>query len=136
MNRGAMKPALLFLSLVLLCSASNEINQRAILHMEVQTYPQLARGAQIQGEINLDVTVANDGRVVSIQPAAGHPLLADPSSENVKTWIFTKADKETKERITFVYKLGERQSFRPKSFTTIESPNRIVVISEREEPQN
>jgi len=62
-------------------------------------------------------------------------MLANPSSENVKTWIFTKADGETHERITFIYKLKEQQSFRPNSFTTIESPNKVVVTSQREEPQ-
>jgi len=131
-----MKTAVLALSsLVLFWAADNDNDQRAILHMEVQTYPPIARGAQIQGEVNLNIVVSKDGRVASVASSTGHPMLAAPSLENVKTWVFTKADQETNEKITFVYKLQEQQSFRPNSFTTVESPNKIVVVSQREEPQ-
>jgi protein TonB len=52
-------------------------------------YPALARQAGISGEVTLEVTIGEDGRVQSVKPLSGHPLLAAAARDAVQQWTYT-----------------------------------------------
>jgi hypothetical protein len=56
----------------------------------VPSYPELARAAQIAGDVRLRVTVVA-GEVSGAEVLSGEPLLAQAARENVLTWHFDAA---------------------------------------------
>jgi TonB family protein len=58
------------------------------------TYPPLAKTARISGSVVVEVTVAEEGNVISARAISGHPLLKDSSVAAAKEWSFepTKLD--------------------------------------------
>jgi len=85
---------------------------------ELPLYPTLARTARVSGLVGLQVTV-KDGEVVAVQATSGNPLLAVPTTANVKTWKFYKAVNATF-TATFTYQLEEEESPQPSNPTKIE----------------
>jgi len=51
-------------------------------------YPEQARAAGIEGEVQVDVTIGEDGHVQSADPKDGNPLLATAAVEAVKQWVY------------------------------------------------
>ena len=51
-------------------------------------YPEQARAAGIEGDVQLEVTIGEDGRVESVVPKDGHPLLAAAAADAVKQWVY------------------------------------------------
>lgn len=51
-------------------------------------YPPLARQARIQGTVNLNVVVDQDGNVQDISLISGHPMLVPAAIEAVKQWKY------------------------------------------------
>jgi TonB family protein len=60
-----------------------------VLALESPEYPVLARQAQIEGAVRVEVVVGEDGHVVSAKAISGHRLLRQEAEENLKTWTFT-----------------------------------------------
>jgi protein TonB len=51
-------------------------------------FPQLAKQLKIQGAVELDVVIAENGTVESVTPISGNPVLTKPATEAVKRWKF------------------------------------------------
>ncbi len=51
-------------------------------------YPPIAKLARITGEVQLEITIDEEGRVVSVRALRGHPLLVPTTVEAVKTWRY------------------------------------------------
>ena len=51
-------------------------------------YPEQARAAGIEGEVQVDVTIGEDGHVQSAEPKDGNPLLATAAANAVRQWIY------------------------------------------------
>jgi protein TonB len=51
-------------------------------------YPEQARAAGIEGEVQVDVIIGEDGHVQSADPKDGNPLLATAAVDAVKQWIY------------------------------------------------
>jgi len=69
----------------------------------VPFYPPLARVANVQGEVMLEVT-AEDGRISAIKILSGHRLLSDAAAANVRTWLLVRQVPMTF-RVGFQYRL-------------------------------
>jgi hypothetical protein len=112
---------------------------RGVIHMEVPEYPIVPRGALLQASVQLRVQVSKDGKVVSadVNSISGNleksRMLGGYAVENVKTWIFADAQKDTIEDILYEYKLISRRVFHPCSYVVLDSPHHIVIRSEMPE---
>jgi TonB family protein len=68
--------------------------QNAMLTQKVDpVYPEQALtagpdGGALVGTVTLSVVIGNDGRVQSVEPTSGHPLLATAAEEAVRQWIY------------------------------------------------
>lgn len=90
---------------VIACCEAQEPKSANLLFVEgnVPTYPILAKTARVSGRVQVKVTVQN-GAVVQADVISGHPLLASPTVDNVKTWKFDKTGNAAF-TVTFVYEL-------------------------------
>ncbi len=52
-------------------------------------YPEVAEAAGIEGAVVVEVTVAENGDVISARAVSGHPLLRDASIQAARKWKFT-----------------------------------------------
>ena len=52
-------------------------------------YPALAREARISGHVVVEITVDEEGAVISARSVSGHPLLRDAAVEAARGWTFT-----------------------------------------------
>jgi protein TonB len=52
-------------------------------------YPPLAKAARVAGAVVVEVTVDEDGGVISARAVSGHPLLKDAAVAAARAWRFT-----------------------------------------------
>ncbi len=52
-------------------------------------YPPLAKAARVSGAVMVEVTVDEDGGVISARAVSGHPLLKDAAVNAARSWRFT-----------------------------------------------
>ena len=52
-------------------------------------YPPLAKAARVSGAVVVEVTVDEDGNVISARALSGHPLLKDAAVDAARGWTFT-----------------------------------------------
>jgi TonB family protein len=62
-------------------------------------YPEIARRMNISGTVKVIAVVAPDGKVKSVEPAGGHPLLIQAAQEAISQWKFAPASGESRESI-------------------------------------
>jgi TonB family protein len=67
---------------------SGDVVQRQRLRDVQPVYPELARQAQVQGIVNLNIVISKQGQVMDIKVVSGHPLLIPAALEAVKQWEF------------------------------------------------
>jgi TonB family protein len=72
---------------------------RKAVHKTPPVYPSLARSMSIRGSVKLDVTVAPNGTVKSIDIKGGHPILTQAAQKAVYGWKWEAAPHETVELI-------------------------------------
>ena len=58
-------------------------------------YPELARRLNLRGTTRVQLTVAPDGRVVSVKELGGNPVLVEALIRAVKKWKYEAAKKES-----------------------------------------
>jgi protein TonB len=52
------------------------------------TYPALARAARVSGAVVVEITIDENGNVISARPISGHPLLKDAATQAARGWKF------------------------------------------------
>lgn len=62
-------------------------------------YPPLARQANLAGTVKLIAIVAADGKVKTVEPLGGNPLLIEAAKEAIVQWKFAPAAAESREVI-------------------------------------
>jgi len=72
-------------------------------------YPDAARQNRVAGEVQVQVTVAEDGRVIEAFAVTGHPLLRQAAETAAQKWVFKPAilngkPARVKGTVTFVFK--------------------------------
>lgn len=73
---------------VLLVRPSIEIQQPEIVDQPRPRYPSEAKGARVQGTVQIEAVVAADGRLNNLRVLSGHPLLTNGTLETVRNWRF------------------------------------------------
>lgn len=67
------------------------------------TLPDLARTMDLKGTVKLEVEIAPNGKVSSVKPLGGHPLLVDCAGRAVKNWQFDTAAQTTTGPVTIIF---------------------------------
>ncbi len=62
--------------------------EKNLINRVEPVYPSIAKAAHVQGDVTLRVIVGKDGRVESVQPVTGSPLLLQAAMDAVKQWVF------------------------------------------------
>jgi protein TonB len=60
----------------------------AVTTMVQPEYPPVARQLKIQGTVELEAVVAENGSVAKVEIVSGNPVLTAPAAECVKRWKF------------------------------------------------
>lgn len=100
-------------------------------------YPPLAKAAHVSGSVVVEVTVDEEGRVISARVISGHPLLKDTAVAAARGWTFTPTRLQGDPvkvigTITFNFQLGQTDDD-PTGITTLEkevaaSPNSAELV--------
>jgi protein TonB len=53
------------------------------------TYPTIARQLKVQGEVQVEVVIGEEGKVEGATPVTGNPILTKAAMETVRDWKFT-----------------------------------------------
>ena len=91
-------------------------------------YPQLARVARIQGEVELSFEVNETGEPENVEAFSGAPMLKAAALEVVKSWKFSPCSCRTKKEVTFTYKISEEIHKRPRRVTVTWFDNEHILI--------
>ncbi len=78
-------------------------------------YPNVARQAQVSGDVRLLAKVAEDGRVETADVLSGPPVLASHAQRNILSWQFTRLPKDQKIEVVYQFRLHEPR-FTARSF--------------------
>jgi TonB family protein len=102
----------------------------SLLRSDIPTYPAIARTANIQGKVEIQVTTDTEGNVVSAQATSGSPLLTNAALENVKAWRFKGPSERT---ISYEFKIEQRAANTIDDFykygrIVFNPPNSVQVI--------
>jgi TonB family protein len=120
-----------FCSLAMLVCLLGSGAAQTAKHVEFAEYPAVARHALIEGEVQVTVNIAADGRVTSAHGASGHPLLQRAAEENVLKWIFAPSptSQEVTEVISYSFKLDKQRTAHACTRTSFDLPAHVTVIS-------
>ena len=83
--------------------AQEEGQRKATLRVS-PSYPELARRMNVSGTVRLEVTISPDGKVKSVKPIGGHPVLVEAADEAVKKWKFEPAGSATTEVVAVQFR--------------------------------
>lgn len=124
---------LLVVLLSLECLGGKPVNI-CVKHIESPQYPQLARLAQIAGDVTVKVFVSPDGKVVSAAATTGPAILGQYATENVKKWIFDEGGEQEFD-IVFRFRLEKPAvDYAPPPKVTFDLPNSVEIVSKYATP--
>jgi TonB family protein len=72
---------------------------RKIIHKTMPAYPALARQINLAGTVKVLAVVAPDGKVKTVEPEGGSPILIEAAKEAILQWKFAPASDESREVI-------------------------------------
>lgn len=72
---------------------------RKVVNRVVPQTPPLARQMSLHGSVKLEVSVAGNGTVKSVQVKGGNPVLAQAAENAVRSWRWERSDRETTEPV-------------------------------------
>lgn len=77
------------------------------------TYPPEAKAAGVQGPVQVEITINDQGDVIEVNPITGHPLLRASAAEAARQWKFKTTEIEGKQVkvkgvLTFNFTLADR----------------------------
>jgi hypothetical protein len=120
----------LFMSTILLFTLLGSLQQHTcVVHVESPIYNSVARQARLEGEIEVQLRVAPNGRVVSATATSGHSLLKQSAEANVREWIFNSGVERTL-TVVYEFRLVEPERYHePPTHVTFDLPYRVRVVS-------
>jgi len=71
-----------------LVRVGGDIEQARLIREVKPAYPQIARAARVQGEVELEAIIGKDGRIKELSLISGHPLLVRAALNAVKQWAY------------------------------------------------
>ena len=126
------------LLLVAFSGLDEPTRQPLAVHVESLAYPDLARQAQIQGAVDVEIEIDSQGKVSSASATSGHPLLKQPAEKNIRTWRFDTSSPDNLRRLKVRYEFilePPKTYHRPESRNLFDLPTRITVVSKLPESQ-
>jgi TonB family protein len=72
---------------------------RKVVTKVAAEYPSIARTYNIQGSVRMEVLVAPNGSVKSVEVKGGHPLLAQAAQNALRQWKWEPAPRESHESV-------------------------------------
>jgi TonB family protein len=72
---------------------------RKVVTRVMPEYPAMAKTMGLRGSVRVEVLVAPNGTVKSLQIKGGHPVLAQAAADAVRKWKWVQAAHETKEPV-------------------------------------
>ncbi|MEW6127483.1 MAG: M56 family metallopeptidase [Acidobacteriota bacterium] len=70
---------------------SGGVLQGAVIHRVNPVYPETAKSAKITGTVSVEVTIDEQGEVISARATSGHPMLRDAAVDAARQWRFNPA---------------------------------------------
>ena len=116
---------------------STDVLKREAINRAEPVYPPLARAAKVSGSVTVEVTINEEGDVISARAISGHPLLRDSAIDAARKWRFnpTKLSSVPVEvigKIVFDFSLnGKDAEPEEKSIATLEKQVRDTPNSDR-----
>jgi len=102
----------------------------AVTHLESIAYPVVARDAQVQGTVEVDVDISPDGAVISALANSGHPALKRPAEENIRRWRFAPANTKRSFSIVYEFSLEEpRLPYGSETKNYFDLPSKVRVVT-------
>lgn len=121
--------------LILTAQAGKEVEPTA-LHIESIRYPDFAQKAQIQGGVEVEITISSAGEVSSATAMSGHPVLRRAAEENARKWRFNTNSVERHIQIRYEFVLEEpKTDYKPETRNTFDLPRGVRVASNMPRPQ-
>jgi hypothetical protein len=103
-------------------------------HVESPQYPQLARLAQISGDVVVKVSISTEGTVAGADGISGPSLLRDYAAQNLKKWVFDRGPERVLE-IQFNFKLQNPPTkYAPPPVVTFDLPDHVEILSSYSTP--
>jgi TonB family protein len=65
-----------------------QIQKAELIRRKDPEYPKIARDSGAKGAVELLATIGKDGRVKSVKPVRGHPMLVKPAMDAVMQWVY------------------------------------------------
>jgi TonB family protein len=100
-NRIALSlPVLLFFAACVPSQSPAQQSSETVRNVVSQVapqYPSLARSMNIRGSVRVEVSVAPNGTVKTLEVRGGHPVLVEAAQSAVRQWKWEPALHETRE---------------------------------------
>ena len=77
-----------------------DASNRKVVNRVMPEYPKVARLLHLGGYVKLEVSVAPNGNVKSMEVKGGHPVLVQAAEEAVRKWKWAPNSHETTEPVT------------------------------------
>lgn len=88
-------------------SRAQEASKRRLLAHVAAPYPALARNMGLAGIVKVEVLVAPDGSVKTVDIKGGHPVLAQSAANAVRSWKWEAAAHESREVVEVKFSAPE-----------------------------
>ncbi len=69
--------------------------ERVVINRTKAAYPELAKRMNVQGTVTVKALVAADGKVKSVSPVSGNPILSQAAQAAVKQWVYAPGAEES-----------------------------------------
>jgi len=122
---------------VVLAGVDQPTRQPLAIHVESLGYPGLARDAEIQGTVDVEIEIDSQGTVSTASAVSGNPWLKQSAEKNISNWRFDTSSSDRR-RLTVKYEFilePPKTYYRPESRNLFDLPTRVTVISKLPEPQ-
>ena len=104
--------------------------ERGIWKATPLTYPSVARVAQVQGDVRLDLEVDKDGSIISVAKIDGPDPLVATAAKEIKEWRYTaSAEKSHRNLIIHYLLIKPALSSAPVARVAISTPFDVSVTS-------
>lgn len=81
-----------------------QYNGRKLRRHTEPVLPDIARQMHLEGTVRLQVEVSPAGKIISVKPLGGHPILITAATNAVKQWRFEPDAQSTTVIVSFTFK--------------------------------
>lgn len=83
-----------WVAVLALAVAAYADESRAVVNRTKPVYPELAKRMNVQGTVAVKAVVMADGKVKSVSPLSGNPILSQAAQAAVKQWQYAPGAEE------------------------------------------